>query len=208
MVNATSSKKRIEAGAVRAKMKPASCKAMLAAVPDMMFRIDRDGRYLEYKPAKGLAPYVPPEEFLGRTMHEILPQGVADEGLAWIRRTLESREEQTYEYQLLEDDGLATYESRMVPLGENDALVIVRLMARESEQRQGNGEVTDFALTKRELAVLQAVASGLTDKAVAQQLSISPLTVRKHDVASIRKKMGAQSRTEASVRALKAGLVS
>ncbi|MCH7699435.1 MAG: response regulator transcription factor, partial [Chloroflexi bacterium] len=45
------------------------------------------------------------------------------------------------------------------------------------------------------------------DKAVAQQLSISPLTVRKH-VASIRKKMGAQSRTEASVRALKAGLVS
>ena len=84
--------------------------------------------------------------------------------------------------------------------------MIVRLLSRASDREATSGQHTQFALTNRELSVLQAVASGLTDKAIGQQLSISPLTVRKH-VASIRRKMGAQSRTEASVRALKAGLV-
>lgn len=187
-------------------MTAASCKAILAAVPDMMFRIDRDGRYLEYKPAKGLEPHVPPEELLGRTMQEVLPKDVADEGLGLIRAALDTGDDQLYEYQLLEDGGLTTYEARMVSLGQDDALVIVRLMSRASDREAKRGEHAQYALTNRELSVLQAVASGLTDKAIAQQLSISPLTVRKH-VASIRRKMGAQSRTEASVRALKAGLV-
>lgn len=176
---------------------------MLAAVPDMMFRIDRSGRYLEYKPAKGLEPFLPPEEFLGRTMQEVLPKDAADAGLKRIKAALDIGEDQLYEYQLLEDSGQTTYEARMVPLGQDDVLVIVRLLSRASEREAKSGK---YALTKRELSVLQAVASGLTDKAIARQLSISPLTVRKH-VASIRRKMGAQSRTEASVRALKAGLV-
>lgn len=184
-----------------------SSKAILDAVPDMMFRIDRDGRYLEYKPAKGLEPFVPPDQLLGRTMQEVLPKKVADEALGLIRTTLDTGEAQLFEYQLLENGGLTKYEARIVPLGENDVLAIVRLISRASDDEPRNAERERYALTKRELSVLQAVAGGLTDKAVAQQLSISPLTVRKH-VASIRKKMGAQSRTEASVRALKAGLVS
>ncbi len=173
----------------------------------MMFRIDRDGRYLEYKPAKGLEPFVPPDQLLGRTMREVLPNQVADEALGLIQKTLDTGEAQLYEYQLSERGGLTNYEARIVPLEEDDVLVIVRLISRSSDNEPRSGQRQGYALTKRELSVLQAVASGLTDKAVAQQLSISPLTVRKH-VASIRKKMGAQSRTEASVRALKAGLVS
>ena len=55
-------KKSVSNGTGRARLTSASCKAILAAVPDMMFRIDQDGRYLEYKPAKGLEPVVPPED--------------------------------------------------------------------------------------------------------------------------------------------------
>ena len=200
-------KKSVSNGTGRARLTSASCKAILAAVPDMMFRIDQDGRYLEYKPAKGLEPVVPPEQLLGQTMQEVLPKKVADEALGLIRRTLDTGEAQLYEYQLSENGGLTNYEARIVPLEQDDVLVIVRLISRASENDPRSGQSEGYALTNRELSVLQAVASGLTDKAVAQQLSISPLTVRKH-VASIRKKMGAQSRTEASVRALKAGLVS
>ncbi len=207
MAKLTRHNKKVPSNGVgRGSPTSASSKAILAAVPDMMFRIDRDGRYLEYKPAKGLEPYVAPEALLGHTMQEVLPKDVADEGLRLIRAALDTGEDQLYEYQLLEDAGLTNYEARMVSLGQDDALVIVRLISRASDREAKSGQHEEYALTKRELSVLQAVASGLTDKAVAQQLSISPLTVRKH-VASIRKKMGAQSRTEASVRALKAGLV-
>lgn len=182
-----------------------SSDAILDAVPDMMFCLDRDGRYLQFKPAKGQDPFVPPEEFLGRTMREILPEDVADEGLAVIQRALDTGEAQAYDYELLEEEAQRRYEARIVPMGPDQVLAIVRTLKPAATHNASAAQ--RYALTKRELAVLQAVAGGHTDKEVARQLQISPLTVRKH-VASIRKKMGAQSRTEASVRALKDGLLS
>lgn len=64
--------------------------------------------------------------------------------------------------------------------------------------------VTD--LTPRELEVLQLLAEGFANKAIAQQLHISDHTVKFH-VNSIMTKLGAQSRTEAVVRATRLGLI-
>ncbi|MGB3713566.1 MAG: response regulator transcription factor [Candidatus Promineifilaceae bacterium] len=61
-------------------------------------------------------------------------------------------------------------------------------------------------LTPRELEVLQLLAEGLANKAIAQQLGISEHTVKFH-VNAIMKKTGAQSRTAAVVRATRLGLV-
>lgn len=184
-----------------------SSDAILAAVPDMMFRMDREGRYLYFKPAKGQEPYVPADQLIGRSITDVLPKEVANPALTLIAEALDSRETKYLEYPLFEKDGVRQYESRIVPMGKNDVLVIVRDI---SPREQSNGRATaglDYALTDRELAVLQAVAGGHTDKQIGKHLTISPMTVRKH-VASIRRKMGAQSRTEASVRALKEGLLS
>lgn len=61
-------------------------------------------------------------------------------------------------------------------------------------------------LTPREKEVLQLVAEGLTNKAIAHQLSISEHTVKFH-VNAIMSKLNAQSRTEAVVRATRLGLI-
>ena len=66
---------------------------------------------------------------------------------------------------------------------------------------------TEFGLTKRETTVLYYVAAGRADKEIARALSISPETVHKH-VSSILRKMRVSSRTEASVVAIKSGLLS
>ncbi len=63
-----------------------------------------------------------------------------------------------------------------------------------------------YGLTLRELTVLHRVAEGGGDKEIADELGISPLTVHKH-VRNLLAKMGAASRTEASVRALREGLL-
>lgn len=59
-------------------------------------------------------------------------------------------------------------------------------------------------LTPRETEVLQLVAEGLTNKAIARQLTISDHTVKFH-VNAIMSKLGVQSRTEAVVRATRLG---
>lgn len=61
-------------------------------------------------------------------------------------------------------------------------------------------------LTPRESEVLQLLAEGLANKAIALRLSISPNTVKFH-VNAILSKLDAQSRTEAVVRATQLGLI-
>jgi two-component system nitrate/nitrite response regulator NarL len=61
-------------------------------------------------------------------------------------------------------------------------------------------------LTPRELEVLQLLAEGLPNKTIAHQLGISEHTVKFH-VNAIMGKLGAQSRTEAVVRATRLGLI-
>ncbi len=64
----------------------------------------------------------------------------------------------------------------------------------------------DVQLTPRELDVLHGLAQGLTNKAIAHKLGITDHTVKFH-VNAIMTKLNAQSRTDAVVRATRAGLV-
>jgi NarL family two-component system response regulator YdfI len=61
-------------------------------------------------------------------------------------------------------------------------------------------------LSDRELEVLDLLAEGISNKLIANRLSISEHTVKTH-VASIFAKLGASSRTEAVSRAIRRGLV-
>lgn len=61
-------------------------------------------------------------------------------------------------------------------------------------------------LTPRETEVLQLMAQGMTNKAIAHALNISPNTVKFH-INAILSKLDAQSRTDAVVRATRLGLV-
>jgi len=62
------------------------------------------------------------------------------------------------------------------------------------------------ALTPRELEVLQLLAQGLPNKAIAVRLEIAERTAKFH-VNAILAKLGAENRSEAIVRAVRLGLV-
>ena len=64
----------------------------------------------------------------------------------------------------------------------------------------------DEPLTAREVQVLELLAEGLPNKAIAARLGISDQTVKFH-VASIAGKLGAANRTDAVRRAVRRGLI-
>ena len=61
-------------------------------------------------------------------------------------------------------------------------------------------------LTERELEVLRLVAEGMTNRQIAAQLIVSPLTVKTH-VQSILDKLNVSDRTQAAVYAVRCGIV-
>ena len=52
--------------------------ATLNALPDILFDVDRDGRIYDYRAPYPNLLYAKPEEFLNRTVREVLPQDVAE----------------------------------------------------------------------------------------------------------------------------------
>jgi PAS domain S-box-containing protein len=102
-------------------------KAMLQAIPDLMFRLDSQSVFLDYK-ADISDLYVQSEPTLiGKSNRDITPPEFADLIDRQIRTTLETRTLQTFEYQLpIPGRGVRDYEARMVDSGAHEVTVIVR----------------------------------------------------------------------------------
>ena len=101
-------------------------RALLAAIPDLVFRLDRAGVFLDYKAGAG-GLYAPPEQFLGRPITEVIPQ-VGQQVLAHIERALATNSVQTLHYQLPTGGELHDYEARLCPEGQDTVVIIVRDM--------------------------------------------------------------------------------
>lgn len=113
----------------------ATKEALIQAIPDMMFRMNRDGVHLDFFPATGLSPIVPPDEFLGRTLFEVLPEKIAESVVQAIQQCLETQQLQTCRYSLFVEDVLRFYETRIVPYSESEVLSVVReLQAPDVQQ--------------------------------------------------------------------------
>ncbi|MBW4581504.1 MAG: PAS domain S-box protein [Tildeniella nuda ZEHNDER 1965/U140] len=116
--------------------------AFLNAIPDMMFRIRRDGMYLDCKADQESDFAILPSSMIGKTVYEVLPPAAAQQRMDHIERTLETGEIQIFEYQLLNREELRDYEARLVVSGKDEVLAIVR----------------DITQRKRAIAQLQANA--------------------------------------------------
>lgn len=75
-----------------------------------------------------------------------------------------------------------------------------------SPARDDADDIPEEPLTPREIQVLELLAEGLPNKAIATRLRISDQTVKFH-VASIAGKLGAANRTDAVRRAVRRGLL-
>ncbi len=100
-------------------------RAFLYAIPDMMFRISKDGIFLDFKAQEGDL-YLSPSTFLGKKLSEVLPYEVGQQAMHFMQQALRTGLMQTFEYQLPMPGGIRDYEARIVTGAEEEALIIVR----------------------------------------------------------------------------------
>ncbi|WP_299159482.1 diguanylate cyclase, partial [Accumulibacter sp.] len=100
--------------------------AIVRAMPDMIFLMNRYGVHLDYKAGFGAEPYVPANDFLGRKVSEVLPGDVAEIILRGVERASECGDLQSVVYQLSMPDGIHHYEGRIAPSGPETVVMVVR----------------------------------------------------------------------------------
>lgn len=78
----------------------ARLRGLISAIPDLIFRLDRNYRFLDCWVNDENNLLVPREQFLGKTTFEVLPWEVAEGGACALDRALETGVMQIYEYSL------------------------------------------------------------------------------------------------------------
>jgi PAS domain S-box-containing protein len=113
----------------------ARIQALIDAFPDLIFRLDRDGTYLEYKGRpEDLA--VAPDQLIGAKAHQVLPLDVADQVVGGVRRAIDTGEIVTGEYTLELDGVPRDFEVRIVKAGDEAVLIVREFTDRNRAQAE------------------------------------------------------------------------
>ncbi|MGI8605744.1 MAG: histidine kinase [Gaiellaceae bacterium] len=106
----------------------ARMRGVLNALPDLMFRMSREGVYLAVKAERTGDLVVPPDQLIGRNARDILPREIAGPLLNCIEEALEQGAARTVEFEYeLELEGFPRFfEARIVPSGEDEVVMLVR----------------------------------------------------------------------------------
>src|SRR5207253_1428927 len=103
----------------------AKARAILDAIPDLMFRLNRAGEILDFKAVENEL-YLPADKIIGSKISDTMPGEFSEKTLSYIAKTLYAGQLQMYEFQLPMPQGTQDYEARMVVGGVDEVLAIVR----------------------------------------------------------------------------------
>jgi diguanylate cyclase (GGDEF)-like protein len=130
---------------VRLRIADAQNRAVLAAIPDTFFRLNKDGFYLDYEPgherpghgrsAGGRTGHelprhdsgaFPREDCVGKHITEVLPREIAERLLEQMAGVLDTQQIRSVEYELIRFGSAHHFEARLVATGPAEVLGLVR----------------------------------------------------------------------------------
>jgi signal transduction histidine kinase len=123
----------------------AAKRALLSAVPDIVFRIGRGGIYLDYRAEKESDLPAPPHLLLGKTPHHIFPPELAGQFMLHLERAMNGGGIQRFEYNIPIGDEVRHREARIVASGAAEALIIVRDLTALERARETVRELQAIA---------------------------------------------------------------
>lgn len=106
--------------------KDATLKAIIQAMPDMIFRIRKDGTICNYKLSTGECLYESPQGIPDIRIDDVLPAELGAKELSIISEVLRTGEMQTMQYQLPVKGEMRDYEARIVVSGEDEVMSVVK----------------------------------------------------------------------------------
>ncbi len=121
----------------------ADLRALFSSMEDVVFVVDKDGRYDRIAPTNPSRLVRPPAELLGKLMHEVMDKETADRFVAAVQQTLTTNEKVQLEYELPVGDTTYWFLASLTKLEENKVFWVARditerKIAEESLRRRND----------------------------------------------------------------------
>ncbi|WP_069998505.1 HD domain-containing phosphohydrolase [Cellulosilyticum sp. I15G10I2] len=157
-------------------------KAIVNALPDIIFRLNQEGRFLDCQVGDETRLVYEKKDFLGKLLIDVMPEPIATKGIKYIVRALEENKLQIFEYSIDFPDGINHYEMRIVKIKGDEVMAITR-------------DITD---QKKNLSYIEYLSyhdqlTGLYNRRFLEEMLISldethqlPLTIAMIDVNGLK----------------------
>ena len=133
-------KKKIEENLIASEHRN---KTIVDAIPDMLFRIRKDGTFLDYHFTGDFMFLELPDQFIGKNIRDLVSEKISSVCMGAIEKAFEQKETQFFEYQLQRVGQVFTYEARVVANSiDGEAVLIIRDVTdqRDNEQKLRESE--------------------------------------------------------------------
>ncbi len=110
--------------------------AILNAIPDMIFVIDKNGVYKDFVEGVDIQQRVSPEQFLDKKIADVKPSEMAKEHMRLLQKAFDTGNIQVSDYQLEVNGEIRYSEARISPVDDNQAVVVVRDITQHENDRK------------------------------------------------------------------------
>jgi len=136
-------------------------RALVHAIPDLIFINHRDGEFLDYYASKPEELCVPPGTFLHRMPWEVLPETLASRFMEAFKEAHEGNCMVELPYALPMGEALRHFEARIVPLVDECVLTIVRDITSKVLADEANRELQHRLQHSQKMESLGRLAGGV-----------------------------------------------
>lgn len=111
-------------------------RALLNAIPDLIFVMNNEGKFIDYKCDDETQLFANPDKFIGKNIREVLSENLAKLTSEKINKLLTTKQTQIFEYEMDLSDEKKYYENRLIILDQNLILSIVREITEQKKITQ------------------------------------------------------------------------
>ncbi len=101
-------------------------RAIINSIPDLLFTMDKEGRFLDYKIEDQSDLFYKPEHFIGKLVEQVFPGELGHDFKQRIVTAIDTGRIQNYNYSFQHKGELKHYETRYIRIDDNECLVLIR----------------------------------------------------------------------------------